>query len=160
MVQSGVSNRVWWLAAILASAGCATTSGLGNPCEYDTECGGNLVCKGAVCGPARSPRDGICVTDRGCEEGLSCMDGVCSEGLADGAACEAACGNVGRLMMGEMQSGDPPPEAGEETGKGRRGLEVLTFEMDCHRECEGQMSLARTRCMEALTTLEDLKTCP
>ena len=88
------------------------------------------------------------------------MDGVCAEGLADGAACEAACGNVGRLMMGEMQSEGPPPEAGEATGRSGKSLEVLTFEMDCHRECDGQMSLARTRCMVALKTLDDLKICP
>ncbi|MEC9070952.1 MAG: hypothetical protein VX938_01175 [Myxococcota bacterium] len=160
MGQGGYWVQVWSMAACLAFASCATTSEVGNPCESDDECSSGLVCKGASCGPARSLRDGICVTDRGCADGLACMDGICSEGRADGAACASACANVGRLMMDSMSSEGAPPEAGAETGSAADKVQVVTFEMDCRRECEGQMSLARTRCMEALTHLDGLKDCP
>lgn len=160
MGYSEMVRRMWAVMAIFSFAACATTTHIGTPCESDAECADGLLCKGAACGPARSPRDGICVTDRGCEEGLSCMGGVCAEGLADGPACASACANVGRLMMGTMTSEGAPPEAGTDTDSGANQLHVATFEMDCRRECEGQMSLARTRCMERLSTLDGLKDCP
>ena len=160
MGQGVISVQMLSLLASLAFVACATTSEVGHPCESDDECSSGLLCKGASCGPARSPRDGICVTDRGCEEGLSCMGGVCSEGRADGAACASACGNVGRLMMDSMAPEGAPPEAGTETGSAADRVQVATFEMDCLRECEGKMSLARTRCMERITHLDGLQDCP
>ena len=153
-----------WLLLLLCvlwvqGTGCGVAS-QAKGCEYDEDCGPNLVCKGAVCGPLKSTSGGKCVTDKGCATGLRCMDGTCSAGLADSDACSRACQHVASLMLKRAQDNAPPPQAGQPNPQAALGLQAMTFEAECHQACVDQMSRARTDCMASLKDLDGLELCP
>jgi hypothetical protein len=57
----------------------------GQPCSYNSDCAGTLVCKSGVCVVE-------CKQDRDCAPGLACVDGRCAPPGAGGAGGEGGAG--------------------------------------------------------------------